>query len=131
MNAHTPHTIMRRMAESWAAYRSSRAALAELDALPPSLIEEIAREANIDPATLHEVVASGRNAELLMERMLDAMGIDLADLERRLPAVVREASVTCSKCGDKARCRQELAEGTAAAHAAQFCPNESTFASLA
>lgn len=131
MNAHTPQTIMRRVAERWAAYRSSRAALAELDALPPSLIEEIAREANIDPATLHKVVASGRDADLLMERMLDAMGIDLGMLKGSHPAILQDAAINCSTCGEKARCRREIAAGTAAAHAAAFCPNQPTFASLA
>ena len=46
------------------------------------------------------------------------------------PAVVRDLQRTCLLCDHKSRCRRELAEGSAAQHFRDFCPNAYTFDAL-
>lgn len=122
--------VFNRLAEKWQMHRSTRAALAELDEMDSSVVGEIAREAGIDVADLREVVAKGADADRLMYRMMEAFGIDTRKLAEEAPAFIREISISCSKCGDKSRCRRELAAGTARDHAAEFCPNERSFAAI-
>ncbi len=55
--------------------------------------------------------------------MLAALRVDpkvLADLD---PLIVRELKWLCITCGDRKRCAHELADGTAAQHFREFCPN--------
>lgn len=122
--------VFSRLAEKWQTHRSTRAALAELDGMDPSVVGEIAREAGLDVADLREVVSKGADADKLMYRMMDAFGIDADKLAREAPAFLKEVSIACSKCDDKGRCRRELAAGTAREHAAEFCPNEASFVAI-
>lgn len=123
--------VFHRLAEKWQTHRSTRAALAELDEMDPSVVGEIAREAGLEVADLREVVAKGADADRLMYRMMEAFGIDTEKLAHDAPGFIKEVAISCSKCGDKGRCRRELAAGTAREHAAEFCPNEASFAALA
>lgn len=131
MNGLDARGMMHRLAETWRAHRSARAALAELDGMDPSVVGEIAREAGVDVADLRAVVTHGAGADELMSRMLEAWGIDGETLARETPGFLRDVSISCSLCDEKGRCRRELAAGTAREHAHEFCPNHPSFAALA
>ena len=55
--------------------------------------------------------------------MLKALDIDVADLARTEPLLVRDMQRVCSLCRDKAHCNGELDDGTAAQHYRDYCPN--------
>ncbi|MCR5858387.1 DUF6455 family protein [Mesorhizobium sp. J428] len=130
MTASSAREVFHRVAEKWQDFRSARAALAELDECDPSVVAELARDAGMDVADFRDIVGKGVGADRLMLRMMQAYGIDAARLEREAPAFFRDVAVSCSKCGDKGRCRRELDNGTARGHAAEFCPNQPSFAAI-
>jgi hypothetical protein len=63
--------------------------------------------------------------------MLSAIAVDAQALTNGDPAVMRDLQRTCILCDHKSRCQRELAEGTAARHFREFCPNAYTFDALA
>jgi hypothetical protein len=130
MNGIDARAMLQGLVERWHDHRSARAALAELEALDPSVVGEIARDVGLDAAELRDVIAKGAGADRLMLRMLAAFGLDGEALSRSDPRLMHDISVACSNCDEKGRCRRELADGTARQHAHEFCPNQPSFAAL-
>ena len=65
-----------------------------------------------------------------MPKMLKALGIDMEDLVRTEPLMVRDMQRVCAMCRDKAQCHGELAAGTVAEHYKEYCPNAPTIEAL-
>jgi uncharacterized protein YjiS (DUF1127 family) len=120
--------MLRTLASKWRDYRTTRDTLRELN--DPGLARSVAGDLGIRDGELKEVVAGGPAASKLMKRMATEMGVDLAVLRYEEPGVVRDVSLTCSRCAAKRRCLRELDAGTAAFNARDFCPNWTTFAGL-
>jgi hypothetical protein len=111
-------------------WRDRRARLDEIDAADTETLREIAGEFGLSVAEFRETVIQGDGADGLMERMMAEQGLAVEDLRDRMPGVVRDIEIICSRCGAKGRCGRELANGTAAEHAHEFCPNAPTFEAL-
>jgi hypothetical protein len=62
--------------------------------------------------------------------MLIALAVDPEALAKSNPAVMRDLQRLCVACSQKGRCQHELAEGTAAEHFREFCPNAFTLDAL-
>lgn len=91
----------------------------------------IAAELGVTRRDIELLAAEGAYADRLMERMLGAHNIALLDLAASRPELADTIALRCFDCTEKNRCRQELDAGTAAAHAADFCPNATMIRSLA
>jgi hypothetical protein len=90
----------------------------------------IARDLRVSPDDLDRLVGAGAHSADEMPKMLKALGIDVADLARAEPLMVRDMQRVCSLCRDKAHCHGELADGTAAQHYRDYCPNAPTIDAL-
>src|SRR5262249_59502481 len=64
------------------------------------------------------------------KKLLLGFSVDRGFLNKRVPAVMRDLQRLCIVCGQKGRCQHELAQGTAADHFREFCPNAYTLDAL-
>ena len=93
-------------------------------------VAQIANDIGMSPGELRELSTRGPGAADLVQKMLVALGVDPMVLADKNPLVMRDLQRLCSNCGDKGRCAHELADGTAAAHFHEFCPNAFTLEAL-
>ena len=80
------------------------------------------------PADRAVVLAHARPHSIAPVRPRLLTGQEVGDAQE--PLVMRDLQRLCTTCGDKGRCAHELADGTAAAHFHEFCPNAFTLDAL-
>ena len=93
-------------------------------------VARIASDIGISPDELRALSSKGPGAADQVQKMLLALGVDPKVLANNDPLVMRDLQRLCSTCADKGRCSHELADGTAAAHFHEFCPNAFTLDAL-
>ena len=102
----------------------------ELGQCSPEDAMQIAKDLGVPVGDLHGLTAKGASAANALPKMLTALSVDAQALTDGDPAVMRDLQRTCILCDHKSRCRRELAEGSAAQHFREFCPNAYTFDAL-
>ena len=102
----------------------------ELARLTGNDITTMAADLGLSEADLRDVLPRAADNSLLMDRMIQARGLDPATVRRNLAALVRDLELTCTRCPDTARCRRELDAGTAATRCHEYCPNADTLDDL-
>lgn len=123
--------LVDRLGAWWHDWRQRAREWAELRAAGPELLDQIARDSGAaSTQEFIEVVGSGPRGAALMADMAEALGVDLEAIRRESPRVARQMEISCSTCGAKPRCACELAEGTAARNADEFCNNAEVFKAL-
>ena len=103
-----------------------RRELNEIRQLNRTDFDAIARDLRVSPDDLDRLVEIGPHSADEMPKMLEALGIDVEDLERTQPLMVRDMQRVCALCRDKAHCHSDFAAGTAAEHYKEYCPNAPT-----
>jgi hypothetical protein len=93
-------------------------------------VARIAKDLGVSVNDLRGLAAKGPGAAEFLRKMLLALSVDPNDLAKTDPAVMRDLQRICMLCGQKSRCRHELAAGTAAGHFREFCPNAYTLDAL-
>lgn len=96
----------------------------------PEEVTRIAMDLGIPASELRAISNRGPGAADLLQRMLVALKVDAKDLAKREPGVMRDLQRLCVACSHKKQCQHELAQGTAAAHFHEFCPNAFTLDAL-
>lgn len=94
-----------------------------LASLDNETIEMLARDNALSKDELVSLIRRGPHAADEMLALMRVLNIDTEEAKLIGPLEFREMHITCSRCGEKARCRRELAEGTAAAAFAGYCGN--------
>lgn len=89
-------------------------------------VEQIAKDLSISAGDLRAIASKGPGAADQLQKMLVALEVDPDTLMKGDPATMRDLQRLCAACTHKRRCQHELAEGTAAAHFHEFCPNAFT-----
>lgn len=110
--------------------RRALGASKELGTCGPEEVARIAHELGVGRGELYELASRGPRSADLLQKMLPALGIDLKELSRTDPLVVRDLQRLCVTCNNKGRCQHELADGTAADDYQDFCPNAVTLDAL-
>ncbi|MGL4323347.1 MAG: DUF6455 family protein [Beijerinckiaceae bacterium] len=102
----------------------------ELAGLDPGEAGRLADDLKVSVDDL--VVAAGQSEDemALMNRMMALHGIDRAKVEADMPAVIREMTVTCARCGHKGECQYDLDHGGTAEDADAYCLNAGTMQAL-
>jgi hypothetical protein len=102
----------------------------ELGGLDRQELERLAGEFGMSAQDLEDLAARGPGAaDLLYERMR-ALGITRADAERVALGLARDLERTCSRCGDKGLCRQDLASHPQDPAWKAYCPNAITLEAI-
>ena len=102
----------------------------ELGQCSPEEAMQMAKDLGVTVGDLRGLAAKGAIAANALPKMLSALSVDAQALTDGDPAVMRDLQRTCFLCDHKSRCRRELAEGSAAQHFRNFCPNAYTFDAL-
>jgi len=100
-----------------------------LAGLPDSDVARIARDIGVSAADLRTLDQSG-DRPLALPRMMAALMLDPAAVARRDPETFRDLQRVCALCRSKKRCERDLADGDAAIHFEDYCPNAGTLRAL-
>ena len=96
----------------------------------PAEAARVARDLNLDTATLMNIAGRSNGPPVLLNRRLAVLGIDPEHLRRREPAAAQDLARCCALCGSKTRCARDLASKPESAGWKDYCPNEPTLAAL-
>jgi len=102
----------------------------ELGRCSPEDARQIAKDLGVPVGDLRGLAAKGAGAANALPKMMSALSVNEQALTDGDPAVMRDLQRTCVLCNHKSRCQRELAEGSAAQHFREFCPNAYTFDAL-
>ncbi len=94
-----------------------------MDRLDTRTIEMLAHDNGLSTDDLISLVERGPRSADEMNALMQVLGIDAYEASLSEPLDFREMQITCSRCGEKSRCRRELAEGTAPATFPAYCGN--------
>ena len=107
-------------------YRHKLGFYGGLEQCEPEEVQQIAKDLGISASELRAMASKGPGAADLLQKMLVALEVDPDALMKSDPATMRDLQRLCITCAHKKRCQHELAEGTAAEHFHEFCPNAFT-----
>ena len=93
-------------------------------------VASMARDIGVSAAELKIFVNKGPRAADELPRLLRALGVDPPKLASDDPETMRDLQRLCVTCGEKGRCRHELAAGAAAGRYREYCPNAMTLDAL-
>ncbi len=96
--------------------------LGELNALDATTRAQIAHELNVSEAELESIAHLSMNAEGL-ERVLDLIGVDRAQLEKDDPALMADLRRSCTLCRDWKECKHDLDAGAFSKDIEDYCVN--------
>jgi len=102
----------------------------DLGRCAPDEVMRIARDLGASPVELREFVRKGPGSADLLQKMLIALKVNPDSLTSNELGVMRDLQRLCTMCVNKKRCAHELADGTAAEHFHEFCPNALTLDAL-
>lgn len=94
-----------------------------LASLDNEMIEVLARDNALSKDEFVSLIRRGPHAADEMLTLMRVLNIDPEEVRLLEPLEFREMHINCSNCGEKGRCRRELADGTAAIDFASFCGN--------
>jgi len=127
---HATYPTVEYLIDKFAAWLKYRRDLSEIRRMNRADFDLIAHDLRLSPGDLDRLVAAGQHSADEMPKTLKALGIDVAAIARAEPLLVRDMQRVCSLCHDKAHCHRELADGTAAQHYKDYCPNAPTIDAL-
>ena len=125
-----PYPVVNLVIDTFGDWLKHRRELKEMREMDAANFGQIASDLRISSADLEALVRRGPHAADELPKMLQALGINQADLARTEPLVLRDMERVCSLCNHKRQCDRELADGTAAAHYEEYCGNASTIDGL-
>jgi hypothetical protein len=96
----------------------------------PDDVKAMASELGMTPSDLRTLASQGPTGADLLKKMLVALNVDPKVLNEIDPRITRDLQRSCITCGEKRRCKHELAAGTAARNMHEFCPNAMTLDTL-
>ncbi len=111
-------------------YRQATGRHDEFGQCDPAEVTRMASDLGVPVSELRTLANKGSASADLLQKMLAALKVDAKDLERCEPSVMRDLQRLCVACGNKRQCQHELANGTAAEHFHEFCPNAFTLDAL-
>jgi hypothetical protein len=96
----------------------------------PAEADRLAKDLNVDKASLIKIAGQGREPPALLNRRLRVLGIDAKHLQRVEPRVAQDLARCCALCDCKSRCARDLARQPDNANWRTYCPNAHTLEAL-
>ena len=116
-------TTIRQWHSKWARVR-------ELGALGTEQRQALARDIGIPEDVLYDLAARGAGAGSELPRLMDALSLDVERIGRTQAALMRDMTITCSRCPATDRCQRHLDQGHARLLYDLYCPNAETLREL-
>lgn len=95
----------------------------EFEKISPDQVMAMAKDIGITPTQLRELASKRPGAADLLQKLFVALNIDPKKLDQIDVRIARDMHWLCATCNNKARCKHELAAGTAAENFREYCPN--------
>ncbi|MFX8652985.1 DUF6455 family protein, partial [Acinetobacter baumannii] len=76
------------------------------------------------------LAAKGPHASDLLYERMEALGVSRSDADRVAHGLMRDLEKSCACCGDKSRCKADLASHADDPVWKEYCPNAITLESL-
>jgi hypothetical protein len=111
-------------------YRDALGLRDELANCSPEEVASMARDIGVSAEELKIFVNKGPRAADELPRLLRALGVDPLKLASDDLETMRDLQRLCVTCGEKDRCRHELATGAAVGRYREYCPNAMTLDAL-
>jgi len=102
----------------------------ELASLTEADLDFMASDLGISHADLLDVLPRSADQSYLMDRMMEARGLDPDQVRRHMGALVRDMELLCTRCRSTGVCRRDLRNGEAELHSHDYCPNAETMDDL-
>ena len=118
------------VAAAFERWLSDRAAARAYETLGPEDRDALARDLGLDQDRLSRIVARGSRAGEELPRLLEAVNVDMGEIGRTDPDLLRDMQVTCSTCSVVRACRPHLDSGVARLVYQDYCPNAETISAL-
>jgi hypothetical protein len=125
-----PYARVEMVINSFADWLKHRRELSEIRQMDRSDFDRIASDLRVSPGELDSLVQQGPHAADELPKLLEALGINEADLARTQPLVLRDMERVCALCQNKRQCDRDLAAGTSAEHYEGYCLNAPTIDDL-
>lgn len=125
-----PYPVVEYLIGVFGDWLNHRRELNELRLLDTASFNQIAGDLRIPATDLNELVRQGPHAADELPKLLKALGIDEAALERTEPLVLRDMERICSLCNHKRQCNHDLAAGSSPGRYHQYCLNASAIDDL-
>ncbi len=103
---------------------------AELSQLPAGELDRVAAELGMTGEDLTTLAAKGPHASDLLYERMEALGVSRSDADRVAHGLMRDLEKSCACCGDKSRCKADLATHAEDPVWKEYCPNAITLESL-
>jgi hypothetical protein len=111
----------------WVKHRREIAETCNCDARD---LSRIAHDLGVSPGDLDELVRRGQHAADELPRLMKQLKLDPESIARTQALVMHDMERVCAQCSSKARCDQDLAQGTSQQHYDEYCGNALTLQSL-
>jgi hypothetical protein len=126
----TQHGLFDTILNWYRNWQARRAAIAQVADLAPDERARIAHDSNLSVAELQTLAGKWPSSTELLPHRMATLHLDPNEMIRSEPAVLRDLQRTCALCGDRGRCRTDLAENPDDPVWAEYCPNVYTFDAL-
>ena len=130
-HAREHRTMFDRIGEWWRQWRDRRAVLAALDQCGRGEVERMAHDVGLGGNELRVLAGRWPDAANLLERRIEALGLDRASVGLTEPQVMRDLQRVCSICDNKRACEHDLDRNPGSRAWQDYCPNADTFAAVA
>ncbi len=130
-NAHEHRTMFDRIGEWWRQWRDRRAVLDALDRCGRAEVERMARDVGLVGNDLRVLAGRWPDSADLLERRIQALGLDRTSIGLTDPQVSRDMQRVCTICANKRACEHDLDRNPASAAWQDYCPNADTFRAVA
>jgi uncharacterized protein YjiS (DUF1127 family) len=123
--------LVGRVIQWWRDWAKMRRTIADLECCGPSELEHLAHDVGLGRQEVHTLAGKWPgSADLLLQR-LKGVKLDIAEIARREPQVVRDLERVCTLCASKRKCRHDLAKDPVDPRWREYCPNTMTLNALA
>jgi hypothetical protein len=131
MTVHTKsYARLELLISTFADWLKHRREMREMRELDREEFDRIAGDLMVSPVELEELIRQGPQAAAELPKLLNALGIDEADLARTQPMLLHDMERVCAVCHHKRKCDRDIIAGTSAEHFTDYCPNAPTIAQL-
>jgi uncharacterized protein YjiS (DUF1127 family) len=123
--------LVGRVVQWWRNWVRRRRTMADLACCGSSGLEQLAHDVGLGRQEIYTLAGKWPgSADLLLQRM-KRVKLDVADIARVEPQVLRDLERVCTLCASKRRCQHDLAKDPSDTTWREYCPNVMTLNALA
>lgn len=121
---------VRRLVHWWQNWIKRRAAMVQLGCCDRTEVARMAHDIGVSSEELYTLAGKWPDSADLLLRRLDESKLDVAEIKKSQPQVMRDLERVCTLCASKRKCSHDLATRPSDPAWQSYCPNTTTLKSL-